>query len=256
MKKLFTFLFVFLFMQCSFAEESEMTLRHVGVDLKDVPSLQRGAKYFMNYCAACHSLKYVRYNQMAKDIGLVNDEDEVNDKLLKANLIFTNSKVGDPITNALSESDGKKWFGVSPPDLSLEARVRGADWLFTYLTSFYHDDKRVWGSNNRLFPDVAMPNVLMNLQGIRIPIYREEIIPYDGSKKKIQVIDHLEQVEEGSMSEHQFDAMAKDIVNFLVFVSEPVKLERERLGLFVLLFLVILAVLAYFLKKDYWKDVK
>lgn len=254
MRKWLAFTLIFIFAAQAFAQESAIPLKNANIDLEDKASLQRGAKYFVNYCAACHSLKYVRYNRMAQDIGLVDEDGVVYQNLLKDNLMFTDAKVGDEMLNAMSEGVGMKWFGVPPPDLSLEARVRGADWIYTYLTSFYHDESKTWGTNNLLYPDVAMPNVLEKLQGIRIPIYRTEIIPYEDGTKEATVIDYLETLD-GGMTEYQFNSVARDIVNFLTFMSEPVKLEREHLGIYVLVFLAVLLVLTYLLKKDFWKDV-
>ena len=194
---------------------------HANVNLKDKASLQRGAKLYMNYCSGCHSLKYLRYNRMAKDIGITDENGQVDETLLKENLNFTGTNVGDGITIALPADDGREWFGIAPPDLSLSARQRGSNWLFTYLMSFYNDEKRLWGSNNWLFPDVAMPNVLYNLQGKIVPIKRTESVPYNGSTKDIEVISHLQQTEIGDMTEHQFEIAIHDIVNFLTYTGEP-----------------------------------
>lgn len=217
--------FVFFLMSptTSLAEESSIPLDKVKVDLTDLPSLQRGAKLFMNYCSGCHSLKFVRFNTMAKDIGIVDSSNQVLEKAVKENLIFSGDKVGDVIETAMAKADGANWFGISPPDLSLEARLRGANWIYTYLRNFYADPSKTWGVNNRVFPDVAMPNVLADLQAQLTP--------------------------------QQFDASVTDLVNFLVYVSEPNQEERKRLGVWVLLFLGVFFVFAVLLKREYWKDV-
>ncbi|QIK37046.1 cytochrome c1 [Caldichromatium japonicum] len=218
-------------------------LQHVNIDLRDQASLQRGAKYFMNYCFGCHSLKYVRYNRLAKDLGI----DEVT---LRQNLIFGDAKTGDLIINSMRDEDGLKWFGVVPPDLTLETRLRSPDWVYTYLKSFYIDEKRPYGVNNLVFPLVGMPHVLGDLQG------RQEAIigppPTPGAEP---VIKGLKLVKAGELSPKEYDAMVRDITNFLTYVGEPIKLERERLGRYVLLFLGFLFILTYLLKKEYWKDV-
>ena len=176
--------------------------------------------------------------------------------LIEDNLIFTSKKIGDPIINAMTKAQAKEWFGVAPPDLSLIVRVRGVDWLYTYLNSFYRDDKRLWGTNNARFPDVAMPNVLAHLQGQRIPIYKTKVVPYGDKTKEIMVIDYLEKVSDGKLSDQAFNLAVNDIVNFLNYVAEPVKQARYRLGIWTLLFLFIFMILTYLLKKEFWKDLK
>lgn len=201
-----------------------MAFEKAPIDLHDPASLQRGAQIFMNYCSGCHSLKYIRYRGMAKDIGIVDEEGKVLDKALKENLVFTGDKIEDPILTALTVEEGKNWFGVPPPDLSLVARLRGADWLYAYLRSFYLDEKKPWGVNNTVFPDVAMPHVLYNVQ------------------KK--------------MSKKDYDHYIADLVNFLVYCGEPSQLARKRLGVWVLLFLGVFFVFAVLLKREYWKAIK
>jgi ubiquinol-cytochrome c reductase cytochrome c1 subunit len=237
------------------ATNTNMPLLKAPINLKDKASLQRGAKYYMNYCAGCHSLKYMRYKSMAKDIGILDDYGDVAKKLVDNNLIFTGAKFGDLINIAMSMPDAREWFGVEPPDLTLETRVRGSDWVYTYLMSFYQDPKRPLGANNRLFPDVAMPNVLAPLQGEQIAIWGEKTIPYNGGTKQIPFIKHLQLLRDGQMSEHQFNAMVTDIVNFLTYTAEPMKLKRQVIGVWTMIFLLIFLVLAYLLKKEYWKDV-
>ncbi len=218
-------------------------LQHANIDLRDQASLQRGAKYFMNYCFGCHSLRYVRYNRLAKDLGI----DEVT---LRQNLIFGDAKPGDLITNAMREEDALKWFGVVPPDLTLETRLRSPDWVYTYLKSFYVDEKRPYGVNNLVFPLVGMPHVLGDLQG-----RQEAIVEPPATPGAEPVIKGLRLVKAGELSPKEYDAMVRDITNFLTYVGEPIKLERERLGRYVLLFLGFLFILTYLLKKEYWKDI-
>lgn len=220
-------------------------LEDADIDLSDQASLQRGAKYFMNYCMGCHSLKYMRYNRMAEDIGV----DEVT---LRQNLILDGSKPGDLMTNSMRPEDGEKWFGTAVPDLTLAARWRSPDWLYTYLKTFYADPSRPYGVNNLVFPEVGMPHVLASLQGLQRPVYEEQQ-GADGEAMK-QVVA-VEPGEPGSMSPEEYDAMVRDLTNFLTYAGEPVKLERQRLGIYVLLFLGLFFILAYALKKEYWKDV-
>jgi ubiquinol-cytochrome c reductase cytochrome c1 subunit len=210
------------------------------IDLTDQASLQRGAKLYVNYCLACHSLKYQRYNRMAQDLGMTEDE-------VKDNLMFTTDKIGETMTIALKPEDGERWFGVVPPDLSVVARARGVNWLYTYLRSFYVDPARPWGVNNRVFPDVGMPHVMWELQGTQKAVFK------DVGGKPTFVKFELERP--GSMTPQQFDGAMRDLTAFLSYVGEPVQLERKRLGVWVIGFLLIFMVLAYLLKKEYWKDV-
>lgn len=234
----------------------EPQLLKVKNNLCDKTSLQRGAALYMNYCSGCHSLQFVRYNGMAKDIGIVDVNGKVLDKLVLDNLNFISDKVTDTITVALPKKDAEKWFGIAPPDLSLVARVRGKDWLYSYLKSFYVDPKRPWGVNNAIFPDVGMPHVLQNLQGTQTATYKTiTLINDEGEAFERSVIDTLELKTPGSLTVEQYDQAVIDLVNFLEYVGEPHKLERERLGVWVLLFLVIFTLFAYLLKREYWKDI-
>ena len=227
------------------ASGGEAKLDKADIDLTDQHSLQRGAKFFMNYCAGCHSLKFMRYNRMAQDLGLTDEQ-------VKQNLMFTEAKMGEPITNALPAAAAKGWFGVVPPDLSVIARARGADWLYTYLRTFYLDESRPFGVNNLVFPDVGMPHVLWQLQGWQVAVKKTEV---DAEGKEHTVIEKLESASPGSMSAREYDATVRDLVNFLAYVGEPVQLERQRLGVWVILFLLVFTVVAYLLKKEYWKDI-
>lgn len=215
------------------------------IDLSNQASLQRGAALFVNYCMGCHSAEYQRYNRMARDIGLTDEQ-------VKENLIFTGAKVGDTMQNAMSKEDAKRWFGAAPPDLTVIARARGVDYLYTYLRTFYLDESRPYGVNNAAFPAVGMPHVLWQLQGWQKPIY-ETVEDASGEDK--QVIEGFEIVTPGAMSPSQFDSAMADVVNFMAYIAEPIQLERKRLGWWVLGFLVICFAVFYPLKKEYWKDV-
>lgn len=207
-----------------FATEQSYPLTKAPIDPSDLASLQRGAKLFMNYCVGCHSLKYIRYNNMAIGIGVVDSQGKLIEQAVKDNLIFSGAKITDPILTAMSKQDAANWFGMAPPDLSLVARSRGVDWLYSYLLAFYPDDKKPWGVNNHVFPDVAMPHVLNNLQQ--------------------------------SLTPEEYKLAVADIVNFLFYVGEPNQQIRKRIGIWVLLFLSILFIFAVLLKREYWKDVK
>ncbi|MBC8794475.1 cytochrome c1 [Shewanella algae] len=198
--------------------------------LQDKESLRRGAELFQNYCAGCHSTQYQRYQRVAEDLDIPVDE--------MRKLIHTDAKIGELMENAIETKDAAKWFGAAPPDLTLVARVRGDDWVYSYLKGFYKDPSRPFGVNNTVFPSVGMPHVLEELQGM--PVKQE-----DGSIT----------VSGGSLSAEEYDQVVRDLTGFLVYSAEPVKLERENLGKWVLGFLFIFFVIAYLLKKEYWKDV-
>jgi len=210
------------------------------IDMGDQASLQRGAKYFVNYCLSCHSAKYQRYNRTAKDLGLSEDE-------VKENLMFTTEKIGETMNIAMDSQDANTWFGVIPPDLSVISRARGVDWLYTYLRSFYIDESRPFGVNNIVFPDVGMPHVMWKLQGTQKAVFKD----HDGQK----VFEKFELVSPGTMSPEEFDVAMRDLTAFLSYVGEPIQMERKRIGVWVLLFIAVFFVLAYLLKKEYWKDV-
>lgn len=228
-----------------------LPLWHVDVDLQDEAALQRGAKIFMNYCSGCHSIKYMRYNRLAKDIDITTLEGKVDETLLKAHLIFDQqAKITDTIETALPHQDSDQWFGLTTPDLSLTVRSRGADWVATYLKSFYRDPSRQpLGVNNLLYNNVAMPNVLEGLQGVQVPVMGQ-------GKQGEHVILRLAQASPGELTPPEFDQTVTDVVTFLSYVAEPTKLKRLTLGWWVIGFLVIFATIAYLLKREYWKDVK
>lgn len=213
-------------------------------DLTDKASLQNGAKLFMNYCAGCHSTQHQRYNRVAEDLGIPED-------VMQANLNFTGVPIGELMKNAIPEKDAATWFGAPPPDLTLVARVRGTDWLYTYLRSFYKDDERPFGVNNLVFPSVGMPHVLEPLQGsARL---KTQVHTVDGEEVATPV--GIEVDGNGELSGEEYDAAVLDIVNFLAYSADPIKLERHRIGYWVLGFLAIFFVFGYLLKKEYWRDV-
>ena len=240
MKKLLISLLLVMAPALGSAASSAVHLDDADIDLSDQASLQRGAKYFVNYCLSCHSAQFQRYNRMARDLGLTESE-------VKENLMFTTDKIGDTMTIAMDPDDGAKWFGVAPPDLSVITRARGVDWIYTYLRSFYIDEARPFGMNNLVFPDVGMPHVFWKLQGLQRAVFKQE----DGRKH----FERFELAEPGSLSPEEFDGAMRDLTAFLSYVGEPVQLERKRLGVWVLLFIAVFFVLAYLLKKEYWKDV-
>ncbi|EHL29936.1 cytochrome c1 [Legionella drancourtii] len=214
------------------------------IDVRNQASLQRGAKLYMNYCSGCHSLKYLRYNQMAEGLGLISFDGHVDEGLLKDNLIFTQASINDPIRVALPPEDALQWFGVVPPDLSLIAREKGADWLYTYLKSFYNDKSRPFGTNNLLKPGVAMPNVLEPFIG--------EMALEQNSKGCSKA---LSLVKEGELPQAQINSFLQDLVTFLVYVGEPIQRIRYRIGLIVIAFLSVFLLVAIGLKKVYWRKI-
>ncbi len=220
-------------------------LDRIEVSLKDKVSLQNGAKLFVNYCMSCHSAKYMRYNRMAADL-------DIPEKLVKEQMIFTAAKIGDPMTTTMTKEDGEAWFGVAPPDLSLIGKLRDPEWLYTYFRTFYPDDSSTSGWNNAVFPNVAMPHVFADLQGIQQPIYKTET---DESGVEHTMIDGFELVKAGSMSVEEYDHAMKDLTNFLYYMGEPARMVRTGWGMWTMLFLAVFGLLAYLLKKEYWRDV-
>lgn len=221
MKKLF--LFVLLALSPLVAQASgggacgETACLHAPVNHQDKVSLQNGAKLYVSYCLGCHSAKYLRYERIASDL-------RIDPALVQEYLNFTGDKIGDQMTSRTDPKDQAKWFGAPPPDLSLETRLRSPDWVYTYLLSFHPDDKRPYGVNNKVFKDVAMPHVLADME--------QELPP------------------------EEFKAAVGDLVNFMAYMAEPNKAEREHIGVFVLIFLGLLFIPVWFLNKEYWKDVQ
>ncbi len=239
-----TFFILLIMVSASVSAAGGAKLMHMEVDLSDQTSLQRGAKTFVNYCLSCHSAAYMRYNRMGKDLGISED-------ILKTNFMFGTDKVGDTMKIAMSSSDADQFFGVAPPDLSVIARSRGADWLYSYFKTFYVDESRPFGVNNLAFKDVGMPNVLWELQGKQRLIEKE----HDGGAHHAPTYEDLELISEGSQGAEEFDQTVRDLVNFMVYLGEPIKLQREKIGFWVLLYLIVLMVVTYLLKKEYWRDV-
>lgn len=212
------------------------------INVHDQGSLQRGARLYMNYCVGCHSLKYMRYSQMAEGLGLT-------EKQVMDNLNFTGVKFGDPINSAMPEADAEKWFGHAPPDLSLEVSAKGADWVSAYLKSFYLDPKTASGWNNTVFPNVAMPFPLWQLQGEQVAVMNPAA---DGQPA---TVEKLKLAHPGSMTPAQYDGAIRDLTAFLAYVSTPDELARSHIGGWVILYLIFFTLFALVLKKEYWKDV-
>jgi ubiquinol-cytochrome c reductase cytochrome c1 subunit len=226
------------------ASEAGYRLDRAPLDANDVASLQSGARSFVNYCLGCHGAQYMRYNRLT-DIGLTEAQ-------IKDNLLFTAEKVGDVMKTPMSVADGKKWFGVPPPDLSVIARSRGADWLYTYLRSFYRDSTTASGWNNAVFPNVGMPHVLWQLQGER----GLEVVEAKEGSGHGSVEYKWTRISEGTQSDVAYDRTVRDLVNFLVWMGEPAAQSRKAIGIWVLFALGVLFVFTYALKREYWKDVK
>ncbi len=248
MKKLIS-LCLLLLPLMTFGAGSGVHLEHADVDLGDQPSLQRGAKLFVNYCLSCHSASYARFNGVAKDLGIPED-------VMKKNMLFVSDKIGSYMKIAMDKDDAKKWLGVTPPDLSVIARSRGSDWIYTFLNSFYLDSSKATGVNNTVFKDTAMPHVLWELQGWQQPVYTEEEHGEAEHKETIKVISGLELASAGKMNEKEYHQATHDLTNFLTYLGEPARLVRKKVGFWVILFLLVLLIPAYKLKKEYWKDVK
>ncbi len=215
-------------------------------DVANVASLQRGARNFMNYCSGCHSAKYVRFNRLAVDLQLTDEQ-------VEQNLIFNGGKITQTINVAMNAADADKWFGKTPPDLSLIARARGTDYLYSFLKSFYVDSSRPTGMNNTVLAGTSMPHVLWELQGIQKAVYEGKTTAEGNVEKEFK---GFELTSEGKLKPEEYDEFVRDTVNFLDYVGEPVQLQRRALGFKVLGFLLVLFLLAYALKKEYWKDVK
>jgi len=225
------------------AEEEGIRLLESGTDINSTESLQRGARNFMNYCSGCHSLKYLRYNRLAADLKIPESE--------LGNLIFTPAKPFDEINTAMP-ADATDWFGKQPPDLTLMARERGTNYIYSYLHGFYQDKTRPWGVNNLYLSGTAMPHVLGTLQGLQKPVYKNEKDPHGSAK---MVLVGVEAMTPGAMKPEEYDQFVRDITNFLDYAAEAIKAKRQSMGIFVVLLLLVFFVFAYLLKKEYWKDV-
>jgi len=238
MKIITTLILLFTLSYGAHASE-EVKLQEADIDLTDKVSLLRGAQHFVTYCLGCHSAKYMRYIRIAMDTG-------VDQKKVLNDIAPEGASIYDQLHSAMNKHDAEKWFGVQPPDLSLSARSRGADWLYSYLKSFYTDPARPYGVNNLVFKETAMPNPLWQLQGEQRAEIRKTI---SGEYTQLAI------EEPGTLSEKEFNLFVNDLVNFLVYVGEPAQLERLQMGKYVIFFLLIFAVIAYLLKKEYWKDI-
>jgi ubiquinol-cytochrome c reductase cytochrome c1 subunit len=238
MKKALGILLILL--SCSGNASQTTHLSRVDVDVFDFESVRRGAGLYANYCMGCHSLRQMRYSRIAKDLDL-------SEETMRREFMFGDAKVHDYIRSSMTPQDGEAAFGVAPPDLSLMARARGPDWIFSYLKGFYLDPSRPFGVNNLVAENVAMPNVLWELQGTQEPVLKRE--------KGANVVAGVKLVKEGSMSRKAFDRALTDLVNFLAYVAEPARLERLPLGKYVIVFLIVLTFFLYKLKKEYWKKI-
>ena len=234
MKKILIILVAFmmgLHNGASFSADGSYHLDSAKINLQDEQSLQRGARNFINYCLNCHSANYMRYNRLA-DIGLSDD-------VIKGNLLFTAEKTGELMDINMDSSEAKKWFGANPPNLTVTARSRGKDWIYSYLRTFYVDESREIGWNNLVYPNAAMPHVLWELQGTQ---------SLENDKLKL--------TKPGLLSAEEYDQFVLDTTNYMVFMSEPAKLVRHKIGYYVIGFLLVLLILVINLKKEFWKDIK
>ena len=232
MKKIIIFIMLLIQPSFIFASE-EIYLEKAPIDLSDQPSLQKGARTFINYCLNCHSAKYMRYNKLL-DIGL-------SKKDIKENLLFTGKKIGDPMEISMPVKESKKWFGATPPDLSVIARSRGSDWIYSYMKGFYRDSSREIGWNNLVYTNSAMPHILWELQG-------EQGLDKNTGK--------LSLIKAGKLNQKEYDSVITDLTNFITYMSEPGQLKRKKMGFYVVGFLLLLLVLTVKLKKEFWKDIK
>ena len=249
--KIIAFAIVLIAPLCASASGGGALLQHAGNDVADVASLQRGARNFVNYCMGCHSAKYIRFSKLQEDLQLSDDQ-------LQQNLMFGAKTADELMEIAMAPADAERWFGQAPPDLTLVARSRGVDWVYSFLKSFYLDDRAATGTNNLLLPNASMPHVLWELQG-------EQEATFHTSEKDGVVAEHFgeptyfeafETVKPGKMSPEAYDQFVRDLVNFLDWAGTPEQLERQRLGIWVIIFLFVFLIFAYLLKVDIWKDVK
>ena len=227
------------------AEGGDAPLLHAGNDVRNKASLQRGARNFMNYCSGCHSAQYVRYNRIAADLDIAAPE-------LKSNLMFTSERSSDTIRSAMPPGDASTWFGNAPPDLSLIARSRSPDYVYSFLKGFYLDPARPHGVNNVVLPATAMPHVLAALQGTQRAVF----VTRGGADPGLPVFEKFEPLAAGSLSPEKYDEFVRDTVNFLDYIAEPIQVERRDLGVWVMLFLLVFTAIAYLLKREYWRDVR
>jgi ubiquinol-cytochrome c reductase cytochrome c1 subunit len=237
----------------SLASEGGYPLDHAPDRSRQLSALQNGAKLFVNYCLNCHAASLVRYNRL-RDIGL-------SEQQIRENLLFTSDKVGDLMKTAMSEKDAKAWFGAVPPDLSVLVRAKsssegtGADYVYTYLRTYYQDESRATGWNNLVYPNVGMPHVLWELQGVRKAKFVEQKDPHEEGKT-VHRFAGFQQVTPGKLSQYEFDSQVGDLVAFMDWMSEPVKAKRQAIGFWVLLLLALLVLLTWRLNASFWREVK
>ena len=231
----------------AYASSDGNELEPAGNDVDNIQSLQRGARNFINYCSGCHSAEYVRFNTIARDLDISEDQ-------LLNNLMFNADKTFETIVASMPRSDAARWFGTSPPDLSLRARAKGTDYIYNLLKSFYIDPDSPTGVDNRVLPGTGMPHVLWKLQGLQKAVYRDE--PVEGQEGvSRQVFDRMEVVTSGTLSAEEFDGFVRDTANFLEYIAEPERSTRRKVGVWVIIFLLFFLIIASMLKKDIWKDV-
>lgn len=216
------------------ASSNDWPMEEFEPDLTNLPSLQNGLQLYANYCLGCHGLQYQRYGRTADDLGIPRE-------LALETVVFTGQKIGELMTTSMDPDQAMAWFGAAPPDLTLEARLRSPEWIYNYLKTFYVDDERPLGVNNKVFPNVGMPNVLLHLQGVQ---------RFDAGTEQLTV-----EAGTGTYTAEEFDQAIYDLSNFLYYVGEPNRLERQRLGIYVLLFLIILGTFTYLLNREFWKDI-
>ena len=226
------------------ASDGTLHMEPANIDVSDRASLQRGAKYFVNYCLGCHSAQYMRYNRLGADLGLTESQ-------LVENIMFTGERPFDMMNNAMTDEDAAAWFGVAPPDLSLIARSRGTDYLYNLLRGFYQDDSALSGANNLWLENTTMPHVLWELQGIRRAVF----VDTDVNGVAGRTFERFEPVSPGTLDAAEYDGVVRDIVTFLDYIGEPMQLERRALGVRVIGFLLVFLLIAYMLKREIWKDV-
>ncbi|KRW62745.1 cytochrome c1 [Pseudomonas sp. TTU2014-080ASC] len=258
MKKLFAAFVIAALPAFALGAASTIPLDKVDIDLTDKAAMQDGARTFANYCMGCHSAQYQRYERVADDLGIPHE-------IMLKNIAFTGAKIGDHMKIGMRPNDAKVWFGAAPPDLTLVARVRGNDWLYTYLRTFYEDPARPLGANNKVFPNVGMPNVLVGLQGRQyigckqvqvVENGKKQFDPLTGTPITHEACDQLTiEPNTGALTPEEFDEKIQNLVTFLAYSANPVKLESQRIGTYVLLYLAFFFVFAYLLKREYWKDV-
>ena len=222
-----------------YAAATNWPMQEMRPDLHNLPSLQRGLRLYANYCLGCHSLRFQRYERTADDLGIPHD-------VALETLVFTGQKIGEPMVTAMDTEQARNWFGGPAPDLTMVTRARSPEWLYNYLKTFYVDETRPFGVNNKVFENVGMPHVLLELQGVQ----RDTCPP--GSEDCFELaVD----AGTGLYSSEEYDGAIYDLVNFLFYVGEPTRLERQRLGVYVLLFLAVLGVFTWLLNREFWKDI-